>query len=271
MEKAVDILVYRQYMQPGKKADFDTVVMEPYTELSTRKVFSNPIFLLLNLIHQFEKTFTLESMRYRKAWNQTKEEWKDWIKLAPKLKHLVGQQDLDTLTNESHSSVDGLAHALVVAGHLRRRLPLEFQWVIEKPDDDSDVFSDPSTSYLPSQYGASTDRRDPGSHSPKQNRLGGGGSGSGRGTFNDIQKGKKRKQAEERTDCTNMVKEWQKQNSKPRSLWHKLRPTWQSYEPKRNGGSMIAPQADQCVCASVQSGLRPVSIRKIFGIIANRT
>lgn len=263
-EKAVDILVYRRYTQLGQKAELDTVATEPYAELPTRKVFTNPILLLLNLIHQFEKTFTSESMRDRNAWSRTREEWKNWIELSPKLKHLVGQDDLDTLTNKSHPSVEGLAHALAVAGHLRRRLPLEFQWVIEKPDDDSDVFSDPSTSCTPSQHCTSADRGGPGS---KEDRLGGGGSGSGHGIF-DIQTGKKkRKQAEEQTDCTNIVKEWQKQNSKPQSFLCKLR---LSNGPKRNEGSKIGPQADQSAWVS-QSGIRSAGFRKIFGIIANRT
>lgn len=254
-------MVYRRYTQLGQKAEFETVATEQYAELSTRTVFTNPILLLLNLVHQFEKTFTLESMRDRKAWSRTQEEWKDWIELSPKLKHLVGQHDLDTVTNESHSSVNGLACALAVAGHLRRRLPPEFHWVIEKPDDDSDVFSDPSTSYPPSQHCASTVRRGSGSHSPKEDRLGGGGSGSGRGIF-DIQAGKKRKQAEERTDCTDMVKEWQKQNSEPRSFWRNVRLSWKSNRPKRNGSAGV------WLSQAVQSGIRPVSFRKIF---ANRT
>jgi len=146
------------------------------------------------------------------------EEWKNWIEDSTNLKHLVGQEDLDPLTNRTRPSVDGLACALVVAGHLRRRLPQEFQWVTEKnvPDDDSNVFSNPSTSYSPSNCGHSSAQRGPGSHSPRGDKPNAGGSGSGAGSVGrNARGGGKRKQSEGGTDCTNMVKEWREQNYQP--------------------------------------------------------
>jgi len=97
-------------------------------------------------------------------------------------------------------------------GHLRRRLPQEFQWVTEtnQPDDDSDVFS---SSYPPSHNGLSSTQRGSGCHSPRGNRptVGGGGSGPG-GLGRNAPTGGKRKQPEEGTDCMVMVKEWREQN-----------------------------------------------------------
>ncbi len=178
-------------------------------------MFANPILLLLNLIHQLDKTFSKESMI--RSWRWTKEEWKDWIKRY--LTHLVELKDVDPLTNESYSSVDVLAYALVVAGHLRRRLPPQFEWATEKnaPDNESDVFSTPGTSY--SRSGPSLAQGGLGLHHGRSNRptRGGGSSGPMRGA----QTGEKRKQGA--TDCTAMVEEWRQRNSKPRhSLWGKL-------------------------------------------------
>ena len=251
------------------------MVRRPYTELPTRKVFANPILLLLNLIHQFEKTFTQESIQEQEVWSsRTMEEWKDWIMRSSKLKHLVGQRDLDPLTNEAYCSVDGLAHALVVASHLRRRLPQEFQWVTEKdePDDDSNIFSDRST---PSQDASSSARRGPRSHSPRSDRSRGSGSGRrvGRsGPLSTAQTGEKRKQAEEQTDCTAIVKEWRGKNSKsPQTFWRKPHSSSQSNgNVDGNSNKMVPTSADHSAWgfAPVRGG--GLSIRKVFGVIVNR-
>ena len=214
------MILYNEYTEFGQPPRVDTVIERPFAGLATRKVLANPIFLLLNLSHQFEKTFTQKSIQVQQIWSRRTEEWKNWIENSKNLKHLVGQEDLDPLTNRTQPSVEGLARALVVAGHLRRRLPQEFQWVTEKnvPDDDSNVFSDPSTSYSPYNDSHSSAQRGPGSHSPRGDkpnarRSGGGAGGVGR----KARAGGKRKQSEGGTDCTDMVKEWREQNYQPTS------------------------------------------------------
>ena len=52
------MFLYQKYTELGNLPDFEGMVRRPYTQLPTRKVIANPILLLLNLIHQFEKTFT---------------------------------------------------------------------------------------------------------------------------------------------------------------------------------------------------------------------
>ena len=211
------MILYKEYTEFGQPPRVDTVIERPFTGLTTRKVLANPILLLLNLSHQFEKTFTQKSIQVGQIWSRRTEEWKNWIENSTNLKHLVGQEDLDPLTNRTWPSVDGLARALVVAGHLRRRLPQEFQWVTEKnvPIDDSDVFSHPSTSlYSPSNDGRSSAQR--GSHSPRGDKPNAGGSGGGAGGVGqNAQAGGKRKQSKGGTDCTDMVKEWREQNYQP--------------------------------------------------------
>lgn len=210
------MILYNEYTEFGQPPRVDTMIVRPFTGLATRKVLANPILLLLNLIHQFEKTFTQKSIQVRQIWSRRTEEWKNWIENSTNLKHLVGQEDLDPLTNRTRPSVDGLACALVVAGHLRRRLPQEFQWVTENvPNDDSDVFSDPSTtSYSPSNDGRSSAQR--GIHSPRGDKPNAGGSGSGAGGVDrNARAGGKRKQSKGGTDCTDMVKEWREQNYQP--------------------------------------------------------
>ena len=110
--------------------------------------------------------------------------------------------------------------ALVVAGHLHRPLPQEFQWVTEKnvSIDNSDVFSDPSTSsHSPSNDGRSSGPRGPGSHSPRGDKPNAGGSGSGvGGVGRNVRAGGKRKQSKGGTDgIDGMVKEWREQNYQP--------------------------------------------------------
>ena len=211
------MILYHEYTELGSPSRLDTVIESPFTRLATRKVLANPIFVLLNLIHQFEKTFSQKSIQVRQVWSRQTEEWNNWIENSTNLKHLVGQEDFDSLTNTTRSSVDGLAHALVVAGHLRRRLPQEFRWVTEKNDHDdgSSVFSDPRTSYPPSNDGRSSARQGTGSHSPRGDNPNVGGSGSGAGSMGrNARTSGKRKQPEGGTDCTDIVNEWRGQNSK---------------------------------------------------------
>jgi len=226
-DQAVDMILYNEYTEFGQPPRMDTVIERPFTGLATRKVLANPILLLLNLSHQFEKTFTQKSIQVGQIWSRRVEEWKNWIENSTNLKHLVRQEDLDPLTNRTQPSVDGLAHALVVAGHLCRRLPQEFQWVTEKnvPDDDSNVFSDPSTSYSPYNDGRSSAQRGPGSNSPQGDKPDAGGSGSDAGGVGrNARASGKRKQSEGGTDCTDMVKEWREQNDQPTpSLLRKLK------------------------------------------------
>src|SRR5260221_4045560 len=118
-ELAVDFPIY--------STNPPVLVLRPYTTLPTRKVLANPIFLLLNLILQFENACSKKFIELCNPWPNTKQEWANWISASPNLRHLVELRDLDPLSNENHPSVDQLATALVVAGHLRRRLPEEFR------------------------------------------------------------------------------------------------------------------------------------------------
>lgn len=89
--------------------------------------------------------------------------------------------------------------------------------------------------------------------------------------------GGKRKQPKQGTDCATMVNEWREQISKlTPSLWGKLQMFVCSKGKfnglKRSGGrSVVIPGGKaEGECISVRGGVRPGSIRKIFGAIANR-
>jgi hypothetical protein len=208
-------MVYEPYTRLGQDPDYETMNRRPYTKLPTRKVFSNPILLLLNLVHQFDKAFDKEWVM--QSWDWTKEEWKDWIE--EHLEHLVEVKDEDLVMKECQSSVDVLAHALFVGGHLRRRLPPTFQWAGEEKaaEDESDVFSGHSAWYSGSQHGGSGGEGS--QHGGETRGKRGGGSQGGMGVARTSEK---RKQGEA-TDCTAMVKEWRQQNSQEAgSVWSKV-------------------------------------------------
>jgi hypothetical protein len=191
----------------GQDAEYETMDRRPYTKVPTRKVISNPILLLLNLVHQFDKV-------NKGKWDWTKDEWKFWIQKD--LGHLVELQDEDPVTKQCQLSMDVLAHALVVGGHLRRRLPPEFQWAEEKAaENESDVFSGSSAQYSEQHVGSGGE----GSEHRGERGKKAGGSGGGMG---EARTGEKRKQGEP-TDCTAMVKEWRQQNlQEAGSVWPKV-------------------------------------------------
>ena len=106
-------------------------------------MLANPILLLLSLIHQLDETNAGcgVAIGRRKSGRTGSNATRSIL------------QAVDPLTDESHSSMDVLA-ALVIAGHLRHRLPRKFDWGAEKnaSDDELDVLSGPGTFYCEGKF-----------------------------------------------------------------------------------------------------------------------